>query len=113
MFRYLEAIEELPADVRAPLLKVLDLFREEVAETVKKSDFEELKGIVARLAHSQEELAEAQKRTEQEIITLTKEFKAFKRQLGGVTDTIGYTLENEAFKALPAILDTLIELKLN
>ena len=113
MFRYLEAIEELPADVRAPLLKVLDLFREEVAETVKKSDFEELRAVVERLAHSQEELAEAQKRTEQEIITLTKEFKAFKRQLGGVTDTIGYTLENEAFKALPAILDTLIELKLN
>ena len=64
MLRYLEAIEELPVDIKGPLLKVLDLFREEVAETVKKSDFEELKAVVTRLAHSQDELAEAQKRTE-------------------------------------------------
>ena len=67
MLKYLEAINELPEEFKAPLIKVLELFREEVAETVKRSDFEELKEAVARLARSQEELAEAQKRTEREL----------------------------------------------
>ena len=67
MLKYLEAIDELPEEFKAPLIKVFELFREEVAETVKRSDFEELKAVVARLARSQEELAEAQKRTEEEV----------------------------------------------
>ena len=46
MFKYLEAIEELPKELKGSLIKVLELFREEVAETVKRSDFEELKAVV-------------------------------------------------------------------
>jgi len=41
MLKYLEAIDELPEEFKAPLIKVFELFREEVAETVKRSDFEE------------------------------------------------------------------------
>lgn len=40
MFKYLEAMEELPKELKCPLLRVLELFREDIAETVKKSDFE-------------------------------------------------------------------------
>jgi hypothetical protein len=40
MLKYLEAIEELPKDLKCPLVRVLELFREDIAEIVKKSDFE-------------------------------------------------------------------------
>jgi len=104
MLKYLEAIEELPKEFKAPLIKVLELFREEVAETVKRSDFEELKAVVARLARFQEELAEAQKRTEEEVKSLSRALKETRKEVGGLSNTIGYSLENEAFKALPALL---------
>jgi hypothetical protein len=92
---------------------------------VKASDFNELKGIVKELAEAQkrteqrveelaqaqkrteqrvEELAEAQKRTEDEIQKLTQEHRETRRQLGGLSMTVGYTLENEAYKALPRLL---------
>lgn len=118
MLKYLEAIEELPGELKGPFIKVLELFKEEVAETVKRSDFEELKAVVTRLACSQEELAEAQKRTEKrveelaeaqkrtekEIESLSRALKETRKEVGGLSNTIGYTLENEAFKALPALL---------
>jgi len=104
MLKYLEAIDELPEEFKAPLIKVFELFREEVAETVKRSDFEELKAVVARLARSQEELAEAQKRTEEEVKSLSRALKKTRKEVGGLSNTIGYSLENEAFKALPALL---------
>ncbi|MCP5104216.1 MAG: chordopoxvirus fusion protein [bacterium] len=65
-----------------------------------------------------EELAEAQKRTEKEVRELTgalkrlteevgKEAKLHKKtreQLGGLSMSFGYTLENEAYKKLPELL---------
>lgn len=85
MRRYLEAIDELPNEIKLPLMRVLELFREDIAETVKRSDFEELKSVVKELAEAQkkteqrldsltvkvEELAEAQKKTEQRLDSLT------------------------------------------
>jgi len=118
MLKYLEAIEELPKEFKVPFTKALELFREELAETIKKSDFEELKAVVTRLACSQEELAEAQKRTEKrveelaeaqkrtekEIGSLSRALKETRKEVGGLSHTIGYTLENEAFKNLPTLL---------
>lgn len=79
MIRYLEAIEQLPVEIKLPLMKAFELFREEIAETVKRSDFEELKAVVRELAEAQkrteqrvEELAEAQKRTEQRVEELAE-----------------------------------------
>ncbi|MGQ9570432.1 MAG: hypothetical protein ACUVUQ_06250 [Thermodesulfovibrionales bacterium] len=40
MFKYLEALEEFPKELKGPLLRVLEFFREDIAETVKRSDFE-------------------------------------------------------------------------
>jgi DNA repair exonuclease SbcCD ATPase subunit len=73
---------------------------------------------VAELAEAQkrteqrvEELAEAQKRTEQRVEELavalrqlTEEHAETRRQVGGLAMTVGYRLEDEAFKALPALL---------
>ncbi len=57
------------------------------------------------------ELAEAQKRTEDKVTelaeTLTKLVKEHddtKRQMGGIAQSIGYNLEDKAYKALPALL---------
>ncbi|BCB96348.1 hypothetical protein JZK55_12700 [Dissulfurispira thermophila] len=125
MRRYLEAIEELPGEIKLPLMRVLELFREEIAETVKRSDFEELKSVVRELAEAQkrteqrveelaeaqkrteqrvEELAEAQKKTEEELRSLARSHKELKEQVGGIAHTVGYRLEDESYKALPSLL---------
>ncbi|NWF52994.1 MAG: hypothetical protein HXY47_07945 [Nitrospirae bacterium] len=71
MLKYLEALEELPKELKGPLVKVLELFKEEVAETVKRSDFERFEKATEenfnRVWKSIEELTEAQKRTEERL----------------------------------------------
>lgn len=71
---------------------------------VKTSDFNELKAIVAQLA-------QAQQRTEQRMEELAREMKVFARGLdqvradvGGLSRSVGYALENEAYRMLPAFL---------
>ena len=99
--------------------KVLaEIITEAYGDLVKAGDFNELKAIVKdlaeaqkrteikveELAQSQKELAEAQKRTERELHELVGEHRKTRTQLGGLSTTVGYTLENQAFKALPALL---------
>ncbi|MBI3813655.1 MAG: chordopoxvirus fusion protein [Nitrospinae bacterium] len=102
------------------------------SELVKTDDFNELKDIVKELgikvgelaeaqkrtevrveelAEAQKELAEAQKRTEVEIKKLTKAqletdktLKRVQKELGGLSHTVGYHLEDRAYKTLPALL---------
>jgi len=90
-------------------------------ELVKASDFNELKDIVkelgikvGELAEAQkrteqkvEELAEAQKRTEIEIRTLVKVVDKTSTDLGGPSRSVGYALENKAYRALPGYLKNL------
>ncbi len=82
--------------------KRLTCLEETVGELVdahKRSEkrLTRLEGIV-------EELAEAQNRTTVELQTLVREHKKTRQQLGGLSMTVGYTLENEAYKALPDLL---------
>ncbi|WP_027718545.1 hypothetical protein [Desulfovirgula thermocuniculi] len=72
---------------------------EELAEAQKRTE-ERVGGLERAL----QELAEAQKRTEEELQKLAAEHAETRRQLGGLAMTVGYTLENEAYKALPALL---------
>jgi len=89
------------------------------SELVKTSDFNELKEIVGELAEAQKrtelrveelaqaqkELAEAQKRTEESLQSLIHEHQETRRQLGGLARTVGYGLENQAYKSLPRLLE--------
>jgi len=82
------------------------------SELVKTSDFNELKEIVGELAEAQkrtelrvEELAQAQKRTEESLQSLIHEHQETRRQLGGLARTVGYGLENQAYKSLPRLLE--------
>ena len=74
-----------------------EVISEAYNELVKARDFNELKDIV-------KELAEAQKRTEEELRELVREHKKTRTQLGGISMTVGYRLEDEAYKSLPELL---------
>lgn len=71
----------------------------ELAEAQRETQKE-----VTRLDRALNELAEAQRRTEKELQKLARGLDETREQLGGLSDTVGYTLENEAFKALPLLL---------
>lgn len=99
--RKIERLEPDLKDVIYPMVEVLEKPHEEVAG---KIEFNELKNIVA-------EMAAVQKRTEKNLEELTMVVKdlvdsqqKMREELGGLGMTVGYTLENEAFKKLPTLL---------
>ncbi|MCS7149590.1 MAG: chordopoxvirus fusion protein, partial [Caldimicrobium sp.] len=86
---------------------------EELASAQKKTEerLEELALAQKKTEERLEELALAQKKTEEEVRLLTKEVKKIKFDLenvkdhvGALANTVGYTLENEAYKYLPKLL---------
>ncbi len=90
-----------------------DLRLEELAEAQKRTDLrlEELAEAQKRTEQRVEELTEAQKRTELAIIQtqnelkeLVKEHAKTRAEVGGLSHTVGYMLENEAYKYLPTLL---------
>ncbi len=110
LIRKLEQIDPPLRDVLFAILEEMDRQRE---ETVTKKEFNELKEIVRELAEAQkrtelkvEELAEAQRETQRELRKLVGEHVKTREQLGGLSTTVGYVLENEAMKALPALLES-------
>lgn len=105
---------------------------EAYTDLVKTSDFNELKEIVRSLAQAQqrteqrveqlaqaqqrteqrvEELAQAQQRTEQQVQAAARQIELLARQvsatnteLGGLSRSAAYALENEAYRYLPGLL---------
>ena len=65
---------------------------------------EKLAAAQARTEERIDELAAAQARTEQTLNDLIGAHRETRRQLGGLSMTVGYTLENVAYRALPALL---------
>jgi len=118
MISYNEEIQQFPKDVQFPMMKILDKLRGELMDTVTKTDFKRLENIVSVLADKILELAEAQKRTEQRVEELAEAQKrtedalrqvikkqdVMAKELGGLSNSFGYFLENEAIKFLPGIL---------
>ncbi len=85
----------------------------QLAEAQRRNEQEinDLKTAVKDLAEAQKrteqrvnELAEAQKRTEEEIRKLSKGLQATRDQLGGLSRSVAYALENEAYVRLPEYL---------
>lgn len=58
----------------------------------------------ARVWKTIQELTEAQRRTEQRLEKLIEEHRKTREQLGGLSDTFGYYLENRAIRRLPEVL---------
>ncbi len=86
-------------------LEIIKLIDSRIYEKhVTREDFTELKNIVKDIGTKVGELAHAQKRTEEEIRTLTKTVKNIHKELGGLSHTVGYHLEDRAIKTLPILL---------
>ncbi len=79
---------------------------EELAQAQKKTE-ERLDSLAIKV----EELADAQRRTETELAKLIKEHRKTREQLGGLSHSVGYRLEDEAIWALPGLLNSEFGLK--
>ncbi|GAQ94878.1 hypothetical protein TAGGR_11071 [Thermodesulfovibrio aggregans] len=78
----------------------------ELAEAQKRTE-QRLNELAEAQKHTEQrlnELAEAQKKTEEELRQLIGEHKKTREQLGGLTHTVGYILEDRAYKGLPDLL---------
>ncbi len=121
---FIKELETIDPKFRRVLLSMLEELERQREESVTKKEFNELKEIVRKLGKSINELAEAQKRTEEQLASFEKKTeenfsrvwkainelaeaqKRTEERLEGLSDTIGYSLENRAYKALPKILAT-------
>jgi len=100
------------------LVEEMERQQEQMAQQVTKAELRELQEVVQELAVSVNRLAEAQvrteerlnelaaaqARTEEELRKLAAEHRVTRERLEGISNTVGYTLEDRAYKALPAIL---------
>ncbi|MCX7733830.1 MAG: chordopoxvirus fusion protein [bacterium] len=86
----------------------------ELAEAQKRTEqrVEILAKKVEELAEAQKrteqrvnELAEAQKRTDKALRELTEEHKKTRKELGNVSHTVGYILEDRSYFGLPKLLE--------
>lgn len=79
---------------------------EQLAEAQKRTEarVEELAEAQKRTEARVEQLAEAQKQTEIRLEKLIGEHKKTREELGGLSHTVGYRLEDEAIWALPDLL---------
>ena len=129
MFNTLQIYDELSQtmDQRSArqLVNVMSSMYEELRNSVTKEEFADLKEVVRELAEAQkrtetrveelaeaqkrteirvEELAEAQKRTEHALLQLSKRVDQTNQHVGGLNMTVGYSLENEAYRCLPDLM---------
>ena len=106
--RNTEAIAELRQTV-AGLVQVTEQHSREIAELRQQTA--ELVQVTQQ--HSQEignlqkmmqQLVEVQQQTQEDIRRLTQGLDDLRKQVGGLAMTVGYTIENEAYRALPRLL---------
>jgi len=85
----------------------------ELAQAQKKTEerLNILEEKMAELAEAQKkteermnELAQAQKKTEESLRVLIKRVEKLEDRVEGISDSVGYSLENASFKALPKLL---------
>lgn len=115
LIRRLDAVD---VELRELLLSILEEIERNREESVTKREFQDLHDIVKELGHTVQELAEAQKRTEikveelavaqketqEEVKLLTHELRLTRRELGGLSLSVSYGFENEAYRMLPELL---------
>ena len=122
---FIRKLDSIPPEIKEALLSLMDELERSREESVTKNEFNELKEIVRELAEAQkkteqrldrleatvQELAEAQKKTEQKVSELVEEVRKLaiglnstRSQVGGLSRSIAYALENEAYRNLPPLL---------
>ena len=136
-----ELKETMEASAARKIAEVIGVVYEELKNTVTKTEFNELKEVIRELAEAQkrteqrveelaeaqrrteerltrleavvEELAEAQRRTEVEVRELAMAIKDTRIMVGGLSDAVGYGLEDRAIKSLPTLLRSRYEIEVD
>ena len=111
-FKYLDDFRESFGEEAAlKLLRVLGEIYENLAQTVTREEFSELKEIVREqgenlkiLTQRVDQLTEDVRKLTGEMKKMKDDLKEVKKQVGGLSITVGYTLENEAYRYLPKLL---------
>jgi len=106
----MQTVLKMTPSIRHEIVKLID---DRIREAhITREDFSELKAIVRDIAETQKELADAQKRTEISVGTLVKGLDATRTELGGLARSVGYSLENEAYRQLPQFLKEQYQIEL-
>jgi len=82
-----------------------------VAQSKTEARLEELAIAQSKTEKRLEELAAAQSKTEDSLNKLINEHVETRRRLESMSDAVGYNLENQAYKALPALLEKDLKIK--
>jgi len=115
---FIRKIEKLEPELRDIFFDFGAELEKHREESVGRDEFIELRDIVKELAEAQKrtekrveelakalnELAEAQRRTEEVLRSEAQKNKKTREQMGGLSMSFGYVLENEAYKKLPELL---------
>ena len=106
----MQTVLKMTPSIRHEIVKIVD---DRIREAhITREDFSELKAIVRDIAETQKELADAQKRTEISVGTLAKGLDATRTELGGLAQSVSYSLENEAYRQLPQFLKEQYQIEL-
>lgn len=78
----------------------------ELAEAQRRTEerVDRLEERLESLELRMEELAEAQRRTEEAILELTRGLTETRKMVGGLSNTVGYALEDRAIMVMPSLL---------
>lgn len=122
-------LDTVDPDLRQVLYSILEEIERQSQERVTKDEFRELRDIVQNLAQTQartearvdtlsqrmeelaqaqartearvEELAHAQAKTEAEVRKLAKSHQQLQKQVGGLSDSVGYGIEDRLMPFIP------------
>ncbi len=105
-------LEGVDPKLRGLFLSLIEEIEHHREESVTKKEFRELIEAQKRTEEAVNKLAEAQKKTEEEIAKLTQRMGVFEKRLEkveerleGISNSVGYSLENSSYKALPRLLE--------
>jgi len=104
-------LEEVDPQLRGVLFAILEEIEQQREETVTKREFNELRDIVGELAKAQKQTENKLSRLEVAVGQLTASVKDLvneqaktRTELSGLSTTVGFVLEDRAYKSLPALL---------
>ena len=97
-----EILDHITSEVYKTIITIVD---DRVSEIkVTHQDFDELKGVVRKLAEAQKRTENSLEKLITEVRSLTRSHKDLQKQVGDISHTIGYTLEDRSYPALPGLL---------
>ena len=120
--KFIKELDKLEPDLKAVLIELLAEIERNREESITRKEFlnfgekteesfqrvwktiEELSEAQKRTEKRVEELAQAQQRTEEALRKLTLRVDDLAQQVGGISHTVGYGLEDRSYRQLKKIL---------